>query len=115
LAVDVDGTSGDTNATISLDFCAGGALATGIQGALHVMVWYKPTDGGTAPSGPGYTYISDGSGTTVSSTDYNTPASQWFDIPTFNVSGASIKHVDVTISGIDGHKGTLYFDNIHFD
>jgi hypothetical protein len=112
LALNVDGTALSAGlATISLDFCPGAAPATGIQGAFHVMVWFKPTDGNGAVGGPGYTYLDNG----VAGPDINCPAGAWFDVPSNAVSGVSVKHVDVTIGGIEHHKGVLYFDNMHFD
>lgn len=113
LALNVDGTTGKGNAQISVDFCA--SQATGVQGAFHVMVWFKPTDGGGGLGGPGYTNLNDGYGNSVSGIDVNVPAGVWFDAPSRNVLGANVKHADVTIGGIEGRRGVLYFDNIRFD
>jgi len=114
LALNVDGTSGGTNAGIQVQFC-GGSLATGIFGALHAKVWFKPTDGGGAVSGPGYLYLSDDSSTIVGGGDTNTPANSWFDVSSNGVMGANVVSAELEISGISGHKGVLYFDNIYFD
>jgi hypothetical protein len=116
LALNIDGTGLSSGlAGISLDFCPGGALATGIQGALHVSVWFKPTDGNGAPGGPGFTYLNDGNGGFVGGDDTTCPAGVWFDVPSHTLSVASVKHVDVTIGGLENHVGVLYFDNIYFD
>jgi hypothetical protein len=114
LALNVDA-SAAVNAsfiTITVEFCPGGALATGIQGAFHAQVWFKPTDGKGGLGGPGYSYIDNGS---VSGPDVNCPPGAWFDVPSNNVSGTSIKMVELTIGGIEGHKGVLYFDNMYFE
>lgn len=114
LAVNVDGTQGGGNVGITVDFC-GSALATGIQGALHAMIWFKPTDGGGGLGGPGYTSLDDGNGSGIGGNDVNCPAGEWFDAPSRAVMGASMKTAYVTVGGIEGRKGVLYFDNIHFD
>jgi hypothetical protein len=114
--LNVDGTGLDYgNATISLDFCPGGALATGIQGKFHASSWFKPTDGNGAVGGPGYVSLNDGNGTGVGGSDTNCPAGVWFDVPSQALSGTSVKHVDVFVGGIENHKGVLYFDNMYFD
>jgi hypothetical protein len=115
LALNVDGTTGASIAQISLDFCPGGALATGIQGQLHVSVWFKPTDGNGSFGGPGDTSITDGNGTLVGVLDTACPAGVWFDVPSRSVLGVSVKHVEVAFSGLADRKGVLYFDNIYFD
>lgn len=116
LALNVDGTAADAlYITISVDVCPGGALATGIQGAFHAQVWFKPSDGKGALGGPGYTYINDGNDGVVSGPDVNCPAGEWFDVPSHSVAGTSIKQIELSIAGINGHKGTLYFDNMYFE
>jgi len=110
LALNVDGSVSGSFIKLTLQFCPGGALATGIQGKLHASVWFKATDGKGKIAGPGYTYL-DG----VSGPDVNTPEGQWFDAPTNAVAGTSVTKVDLSIGGINGHKGTLYFDNIYFE
>lgn len=115
LALNIDGTTGDTNASISIDFCPGGALATGIFGVFHARVWFAPSDNKGGLAGPGYTYLNDGAGTSVGGNDVNCPAGEWFDVPSRDIEGVSVKRAEVSISGIEGHKGVLYFDNIHFD
>ncbi len=114
LALNVDGTTGGTNAGIKVEFC-GGSLATGIFGVLHAMIWFKPTDGGGALAGPGYLYLYDNSTSIVGGDDTNTPANGWFEVHSHGVMGASVKHAELTVSGISGRKGVLYFDNIYFD
>jgi len=116
LAVNVDGTNVvGGHVTVRLDFCPGAAPATGIQGAFHASIWFKPTDGNGNPSGPGYTYLSNGGAGVGGGADYNTPAGMWFQIQTDNAQGANVSHVDVSVDGLAGHKGVLYFDNMHFD
>ncbi|MEO8900735.1 MAG: hypothetical protein ABI488_03770 [Polyangiaceae bacterium] len=117
LALQIDGSGAAYgHATISLNFCPGSAEATGIQGALHVSVWFQPTDSNGGPGGPGYTYLNDGNGGgSIGGEDTYVPANTWTDIPSYTVSGGSVAHADVTVDGLGGHKGTLYFDNIHFD
>jgi len=116
LAVNIDGTKANASyVTLSVNLCPGSAAATGIAGAFHVSVWFKPTDANGAPSGPGYTYLSNGSNTVVGGGDYNTPANTWFDIPSSYVMSVSVSRVDVSVGGLDGHKGVLYIDNAYFD
>jgi hypothetical protein len=111
MALDVDGSNGKSGTTIAIALCPGGAAATGITGKFHVSVWWKPSDSNGGLGGPGYAYtLPQGGGT-----DTNCPAGAWFDVPTQPVAGANITHLGVSIGGIDGHKGTLYFDNIYFE
>jgi len=111
MALDVDGSNGKSGTTIAIALCPGGAAATGITGKFHVSVWWKPSDSNGGLGGPGYAYtLPQGGGT-----DTNCPAGAWFDVPTQPVAGANITHLAVSIGGIDGHKGTLYFDNIYFE
>jgi hypothetical protein len=112
LAVDIDGSKG-SGAAIALQLC-GGAPATGLFGQLHAKVWFKPSDGNGGLGGPGYTYLT-GTGVGVGGHDVNCPAGVWFDAPSQNIAGTNVTHAHVTIGGIAGHKGTLYFDNIYFD
>jgi hypothetical protein len=51
----------------------------------------------------------------VEDNDVNCPANECFDVPSRAVMGANVKSVQLSIAGIDGHKGVLYFDNIYFD
>ena len=116
LAVNVDASAlAVGQVTVSVDFCPGGAQATGIQGAFHVSVWFKPSDSNGAPSGPGYAYLTNGNTVVNGGSDFNTPAGMWFELATAFAQGASVSHVDVTVGGLEGHKGVLYFDNAHFD
>jgi hypothetical protein len=111
LAVDVDGTTGKSGTTILITLCPGSAAATGITGKFHASVWWKPSDNKGGLGGPGYAYtLPQGGGV-----DTNCPAGAWFDVPTQAVAGANITQVGVSIGGIDGHKGTLYFDNFYFE
>ena len=111
LAVDVDGTTGKDGTTVLIELCPGSAAATGISGKFHASVWWKPSDSNGALGGPGYAYwLPQGGGS-----DVNCPAGAWFDVPTQSVAGANITHIVVSIGGISGHKGTLYFDNIYFE
>ena len=113
-ALTIDGTKGDF-AALRVNFCPSGAATSGLIGKLHVMVWYKPTSGG-APAGPGYLYLYDGVQHIGGGTDVNTPANQWFDVPTFNIdSDTPIKYAELRIAGLTGRKGVLYIDNIYFD
>lgn len=112
LAVDVDGTGRDYgHVTIGLDFC-GGAPATGLQGAFHASLWFQPTDSNGAPAGPAWTYLSNGSSGVGGGADYNTPANTWFQIQSDYANGANVSHVMVSVDGLGGHKGVLYFDNM---
>ena len=111
LAVDVDGSTGKDGTMVLVELCPGTAAATGILGKFHASVWWKPSDSNGALGGPGYAYwLPQGGGT-----DVNCPAGVWFDVPSQAVAGANITHVGVSIGGISGHKGTLYFDNIYFE
>lgn len=110
LALKVNGTAGKTCVAIETTFCDG-APATGIYGKFHAFVWYKPEDANGGLSGPGFTYFAPEGG----GTDYNTPPNVWFDLPTFDVAGANVTGVAVNVCGIEGHKGTLYFDNFYFE
>ncbi len=110
LALKVNGTVGKNCVAIETTFC-NGAPATGIQGKFHAFVWYKPDDANGGPSGPGFTYFDPEGG----GTDHNTPPNVWFDLPTFDVAGANVTGVGVNLCGIEGHKGTLYFDNFYFE
>jgi hypothetical protein len=113
LAVKADGVT-KANAdcvAISAKLCAAGAPATGLQGKFHISVWYTPTDGKGAPSGPAYMALQPSGG----GTDNNTPANTWFDVPSFDVAGANVTGATVYICGLTGHKGTLFFDNIYFE
>jgi hypothetical protein len=111
LALDVDGSTGKNGTTIVVDLCPGSAAATGISGKFHASVWWKPSDSKGGLGGPGYAYLLPQGG----GTDVNCPAGVWFDVPTQPVAGANITNVGVSLGGIDGHKGTLYFDNIYFE
>jgi hypothetical protein len=116
LAVNVDATGDDYGfVTIGLDFCPGGAVANGIQGAFHALVWFKPGDATTVGGGPADVVVGGGSGT-VAEKDTAWTTTGWSDVPSDYVGGViSVKHVDVTVAGIAQRKGTLYFDNMHFD
>ena len=114
-ALKIDGTRGGV-AGIRGYFCRDNGVATNISGMFHAMVWWEPSDGGSGLSGPGYTYIYDGSQVSVGGNDTNTPANQWFDLPSQLITTSdSLVYVDVNIAGIQDRKGTLYFDNIYFD
>lgn len=116
LALNVDGTGLDYgHAGISLDFCPGAAPATGIQGQFHISIWFKPTDGNGPAGGPAYTYLYNGGTGVGGGNDNASPANVWFEIATAYAMGASVSHVDVSVDGLGGHKGILYFDNAHFD
>lgn len=114
LAVDVDGSNGKSGTTLAIQLCPGGAPATGLQGAFHATVYWKPSDSNGGLGGPGYTFLS-GPGVNVGGIDSNCPAGVWFDAPSQNVAGVSVTQIGVSIGGIEGHKGTLYFDNMHFE
>jgi len=111
LAVDVDGSTGKSGTTVMIALCPGSAAATGIAGKFHISVWWKPSDSNGGLGGPGYAYsLPQGGGT-----DVNCPAGAWFDVPTQALAGINATHIGVSIGGIDGHKGTLYFDNAYFE
>jgi hypothetical protein len=115
LALNIDGTGTESSyIKISLNLCPGNALATGIQGAFRASVWFKPTDGGGGVGGPGYATLQSGN-SHIGGIDSNCPAGQWFEVPTQPVAGVSVSHVDLSIGGLEGRKGVLYFDNLRFD
>ena len=115
LALNIDGTGTDSSyIEISLNLCPGNALATGIQGAFRASIWFKPTDGGGGVGGPGYATLQSGN-SSIGGIDSNCPANQWFEVPTQPVAGVSVSHVDLSIGGLEGRKGVLYFDNLRFD
>jgi hypothetical protein len=115
LALKVDGiTNAKYSVTISRDFCPTGAPATGIQGAFHAMVRFQP-DNNTPSGGLGGPADVELSGVGTAEIDTNCPAGVWFDVASASLLGNSVSHVNVYVGGIDGHKGTLYFDNLHFD
>jgi hypothetical protein len=51
----------------------------------------------------------------VAGPDVACPAGAWFDVPSDAVAGTSVTKIDLSIGGISGHKGTLYFDNLYFE
>jgi hypothetical protein len=114
LAVDVDGSNGKSGTTIALQLCPASAPATGLDGKFHATVWWKPSDSNGQLGGPGYTYLS-GPGVNVGGQDTSCPANAWFDVPSQNIGGVNVTHIGVSIGGIEGHKGTLYFDNMYFE
>ena len=111
LALDVDGATGKEGTAIVIALCPGSAAASGIYGKFHASVWWKPSDGKGKLGGPGYAYATP----SVGGQDVNCPAGEWFDVPTQDIGGVNVTHIGVSIGGIEGHKGTLYFDNIYFE
>ena len=122
LAVDIyrasdPNTGSDKSFTLALTakVCPSSVSASGIAGAFHGSIYFKPNDGLGDDGEPAFIYPNNNGQSVASGGDSNVFSNKWVTIASGSFGGAAFSEIQFNVGISAGRTGTLYFDNFYFD